>query len=106
MRRKVEIPRSVEWIWRAYWEIDASEWGARVPFQSMRAVLDEYGVTDREERFWLRDVWRAMAAVETEVRAEQKKRKKADDPAAGEPEVREIERGRAGRGPASRRAGR
>lgn len=45
---------------QAYYEIDRDPMSGALVFAGMRAVLDEYGWNDPEERRWVRSVWRAM----------------------------------------------
>lgn len=55
-------------LYRAYTEINRDGFSGALLFESMCAVLDEYGVTDREERARARDLWREMATKERELR--------------------------------------
>lgn len=74
--RRVEFLPTAERVYAAYWEIDRSEWGVPL-FSGMRAVLDEYGWTDPEQRRAVRGLWRAMYGEEAKAR--EVKRKAADE---------------------------
>jgi len=64
------------WLWDGYLEIDRDGMSGVPTMRGMREVLDEYGVTDREERRFARKVWRQMFAKESEIR---EKRRKAEE---------------------------
>jgi hypothetical protein len=77
--RAVAVPLPGRWLYHGYDEIDRDEHG-RPTFEGMVAVLDEYGVADREERLRWRRLWRRMyrseAAVVKRVREMREKRRK------------------------------
>jgi hypothetical protein len=88
--RAVAVPLPGRWLYHGYDEIDRDE-SARPTFKGMVAVLDEYGVEDREERLRWRRLWRRMyraeAAVVKQIRdARDKRRKKRRGAAPDEAE--------------------
>lgn len=78
-RRPELLPQAAP-VFAGYIEIDRDGYSGRPLFRGMTAVLDELGITDREERKLWRSLWREMANTEAEVR---EKQREADAPAQG-----------------------
>lgn len=73
LERCPEVLRGLRWVWDAYWEIDRDGMSGALTMTGMRAVLDEWGVTDRERRYEIRQLWRAMHAEEANIREKNRK---------------------------------
>lgn len=81
LSRRVELSSQAAWLFSTYLEIDRDGFSGRPLFAGMNAVLDEFGVTDKEERKRIRAIWRSMHTVEREVHEQQAEKQKELDEA-------------------------
>lgn len=76
LSRRVDLLPQAAKVYAAYLEIDRDGMSGRPLFAGMRAVLDELGISDPEERRRWRALWRQMYAVEAEIREKQAEERK------------------------------
>lgn len=95
--KRPEVDWPLLWFYEKYRDIDRTPGGA-ISFRGMCDVLDEYGVSDSEERDQARRYWREMDRVILEEReAERARIEERAKEARKKRDLRRMSRGATGR---------
>jgi hypothetical protein len=78
LQRKPALRPHLSDLYEDFYEIDRDGMSGSLTFHGMNDMLDEHGITDRQERKAVRLVWKQMEAARLEMKREADKRKGTD----------------------------